>query len=178
MSLTVINMDFSKIVRSSFPGFYSLIFFLFSAVLISSCSDGKMLSSVKQAQQIRIAINNNNSEKFRALSTLPLTIRNQKWESAQDGYGFVLGVAKHTIISTDDLFNKTIPPFLKSLKIEGEQATTDITLTMLTAQFGKTINDWADLNLVIFKRGEGDVEHIVIMGFNKKTNKLKAIYIN
>ncbi|MFK5915780.1 MAG: hypothetical protein QM484_15545 [Woeseiaceae bacterium] len=176
--MKAIEMDLSKHVRNSPLGFYFLIFFLLSAVFLSACNGDKTLSTTEQAQQIRLAINNNDAEKLRTLSALPLMLRNQEWESAQDGYGFVLGVAKHTIISTNDLFNKTIPPFLKSLNIEGEQATTDITLTMLTSQLGKTINDWADLNLVIFKRGEGDVEHIVIMGLNKKTNKLNAIYIN
>ena len=171
-------MDLSKVIHSSFLGFYSLIFFLFSTVLLSSCSDGKTLSPAEHAQQVRLAINNGNAEKIHALSTLPLTLRNQEWESAQDGSGFVLGGVNQTTISTEELFNKTIPSFLKSLKIEGEQAVTDVTLNMFTSELGKSMNDWAELNLVLFKRGEGDVEHIVLMGLNKKTNKLKAIYIN
>lgn len=171
-------MDFSKIVRGSFLGSYSLIFFLFSATLLSACSDGKTLSPVEQAQQIRIAINNNDLEIFRTLSAIPLTIRNQEWESAKDGTGFVLGAAKRTLVSTEELFNKTIPSFLKSLKIEGEQAITDITSNMFTSELGNNMNDWSDLNLILFKRGEGDVEHIVLMGLNKKTNKMEAIYLN
>ena len=171
-------MDFSKINHNSFLGFYSLIFFLFCAAFLSACSGGKTLSPAEQALQIRLAINNNNIDQFRTLSTLPLTIRNQEWESAQDGYGFVLGAAKLTVISTEEKFNKTIPSFLKSVQIEGEKATTDITLTMLTSQLGPTINNWTDLNLIAFKRGEADVEHIVVMGLNKKTNKLDSIYLN
>lgn len=171
-------MDFSKIVRSSSLGFYSLIFFLFSASLLSACSGSKTFSPAEQAQQIRIAINNNNSEKLRSLSALPLAIRNQEWGSAKDGTGFFLGAAKHTLVSTEELFNKTIPSFLKSLKIEGEQAITDITLNMFSSELGKNMNDWADLNLILFKRGEGDVEHIVLMGLNKKSNKMEAIYLN
>lgn len=171
-------MEFSKMNRRSFLGFYSLIFFLFSVVFLSACNSGKTLSPAEQAQQIRTAINNNNLQTFRTLTALPLTISNQQWESAKDGYGFVLGVAKHTIISTDDLFNKAIPLFLKSLEIEGKKTMTDMTLNMFTSELGEKKNDWAGLNLILFKRGEGDVEHIVLMGLNKKTNKLNAIYLN
>ena len=37
---------------------------------------------------------------------------------------------------------------------------------------------WMSLNLYLLKRGEGDVEHIVLLGLDKNTNKLRAIYVN
>ncbi len=153
------------------------IFFLIS-IFLASCDSNITHSPTEQALQIRLSINNNNVKKLRALSSLPLIVREQEWESANDGSGFILGATKQSSISTDEAFNKKIMPFLKSLQIKGEQAITDITLNMFTTELGKQVNNWADLKLILFKRGEGDVEHIVLMGLSKKTNKLKAIYIN
>lgn len=157
---------------------YALPVFFLISIFLASCDSSITLSPTEQAQQIRHAINNDNVKKLRALSSFPLIVREQEWESAKDGSAFVLGVAKQSSISTDEVFNKKIMSFLKSLQIEGEQAITDITLNMFTSELGKQINDWADLKLILFKRGEGDVEHVVLMGLSKKTNKLKAIYIN
>lgn len=154
-----------------------LYLYCFYLILIS-CSSNTLPSITEQAHKIRLSINNNNTDKLRALSSLPLIVCEQEWESAKDGSGFVLGISEQSLISTDELFNKKIEPFLKSLKIEGVQAITDITLDMFTSELGKQADSWTDLKLVLFKRGEGDVEHIVLMGLNKKTNKLKAIYIN
>ena len=157
---------------------YALPVFFLISIFLTSCDSSIILSPTEQALEIRLSINNNNIKKLRALSSLPLIVREQEWESAKDGSGFVLGAAKQSSISTDEVFNKKIISFLKSLQIEGEQAITDITLNMFTTELGKQVNNWADLKLVLFKRGEGDVEHIVLMGLSKETNKLKAIYIN
>ena len=156
----------------------ALLLFSLTSLFLFSCDSNTSVTPSEQALQIRLSINNNNTDKLRALSSLPLIVLEQEWESAKDGSGFILGVTKQSVISTDELFNKKIEPFLKSLQIEGVQAITDITLNMFTSELGKQADSWTNLKLVLFKRGEGDVEHIVLMGLNKKTNKLKAIYIN
>ena len=154
-----------------------LLPFILSFLLVA-CDSTNTPSPTEQALQIRLSINNNNIEKFRALSSLPLIIREQEWESAKDGTGFILGAAKESLLSSDDEFNIKISTFLKSLQIEGEQAVTDITLNMFNDELGEQVNNWDDFKLILFKRGEGDVEHIVLMGLNKKTYKMEAIYIN
>ena len=155
---------------------YLPFLFLFS-IILTSC-DSNTLSPSEQAQLIRGAINNNDVKKFRELSALPLLLREQEWESAKDGTGFVLAATKQSLLATNEQFNKIIPSFLKSLHIEGEQAILDITLNMFSDELGNQVDGWTNLNLILFKRGEGDVEHIVLMGLNKKTNELEAIYIN
>lgn len=151
---------------------------LFSLVFLAACNSSNATSFTDEAVKIRLAINNNNVVQLRALTSIPLIIREQEWESAQDGKGFVLGKVNQSLISTNVLFNKKIPLFLQSLKIEGEKAITDITLDMFTDELGDQIKTWNKFKLILFKRGEGDVEHIVLIGLNKKTNKLNAIYIN
>lgn len=157
---------------------YALPVFFLISIFLASCNSSDTLSPTEQALQIRLSINNNNVDKLHALSSLPLIVREQEWKSAKDGSGFILGAAKQSLISTNEAYNIKITPFLKSLQIEGEQAITDITLNMFASELGKQANNWTDLKLILFKRGEGDVEHIVLMGLSKKTNNLKAIYTN
>lgn len=153
------------------------IYILF-IIFLTSCDVSKPLSPTEQALQIRLSINNNNLKTFRSLSTLPMMVNEQEWESAKDGTGFVLGASKQITLSTDVAFNETMPAFLKSVQIEGVKATTDITLNMFRTELGKHMPAWINLKPVVFKRGEGDVEHIVLMGLSKDTHKLKAIYFN
>ena len=164
-------MDFSKFYQTSLISLFSLIFLV-------ACNSSNADSITEAAMKIRFAINTNNAEQLHSLTTLPLTIREQEWESANDGTGFALGNVKLTSIPTNSHFNKLIPPFLQSVQIEGEKPVTDITLDMFKDELGKHITNWARFKLVLFKRGEGDVEHIVLMGLNKKTNKMEAIYLN
>lgn len=164
-------MEFSKAYRTALAAIFSLILF-------SACSTSNADSITNTAEKIRLAINRNNVELLRSLTVIPLSVREQEWESAQDGSGFVLGKVKETTLSTKSDFNNFMPAFLKSVEIEGEKASTDITLDMFTDELGKNIKYWSRFNLVLFKRGEGDVEHIVLIGLNKTSRKMEAIYIN
>jgi len=164
-------MDFSKKFRFSLLSFLYLLF-------LTACNSSHATSIAEVAEKIRFAVNNNNIEQFHSLTTLPLTIYEQEWESAQDGMGFVLGKFTQKDISTTSKFKAIIPDFLVSLQIEGKTPITDISLDMFKDELGNKLTFWKRFNLVLFKRGEGDVEHIVLMGLNKTTNKLSAIYIN
>jgi hypothetical protein len=37
---------------------------------------------------------------------------------------------------------------------------------------------WAGLELVLFKRGEGDVEHIAIVGVDGRSGKVTGLFVN
>jgi len=38
--------------------------------------------------------------------------------------------------------------------------------------------EWKSQDVFLFLRGIGDVEHIVILGVNRKTKKIKRLYFN
>lgn len=160
-------------------GFYFLSISLLLTFLITSCAIGKENSPVEQVNIIRQSINNNNVEELRSSSSLPLLFQEQEWASASDGYGFVLGNSKHTELSSNEEFSQHFGANIESIHIQGEQALSkDITLDLFTDELEKTREYWVSLSLYLLKRGEGDVEHIVLLGLDKKTNKLRAIYIN
>jgi len=157
---------------------YSLFIFLSIITILSACNN-KNISSIEQAQLIRLAINNNDIEKLRSFAALPVIIREQEWVTADDGYGFVLGIAKQLIISTNEEFNRYFKTSINSINISGKKIITkDITLTMFADELKGQKQNWNKLKLYLLVRGEGDVEHIVLLGLEPETNKLRAIYIN
>ncbi|MDR4515938.1 MAG: hypothetical protein MRK00_00850 [Nitrosomonas sp.] len=155
-----------------------IFLFLFS-ILTTSCNSNSTVSVNEQALKIRTSINDNKVENLYTLTSLPLIVREQEWQSADDGRGFILGKVNQIVLSTKYEFSTYMTPLLKNIVIEGQESISEgITLDIFTDELGKQSSNWNDLNLVLFKRGEGDVEHIILMGLSKETNKLRAIYIN
>lgn len=156
--------------------FLSLVLLITS---ITTCYNNSSPSSSEHALLIKKAINSNNVKALRSLTDLPLFFRNQEWESASDGYGFVLGSFKQIQLSSDAEFTKHFNKFIKTIQIEGNKVITqDISLDLFSEELRGQTKNWRTLKLHLLKRGEGDVEHIVLLGLDKNTNKLKAIYIN
>ena len=148
-------------------------------LILSACSNPNKLTSTEQAQLIRLAINDNNVNKLQRLSALPVFVREQEWVTANDGYGFVLGSAKQAKLLTNLEFMKYFKSSINSIHIESEKVIAeDITLSLFADELSEQIQHWNNLNLHLLVRGEGDVEHIVLLGLEKETNKFRAIYIN
>lgn len=160
-------MQSSKII-------YTLLFTLIISLLFSACKPNIKISYIEQAKNIRLSINDNNVEYFHSLVSSTLIVREQQWETAKDGIGFILGEVKQVLIQSDA---KTAS-FLKSIYIEGDKAISDVTLNMFHNELGAQIKRWEKYKLILFIRGEGDVEHIVLMGLDNKTRKLQALYVN
>lgn len=171
----MIYRTFKLIIKSLAP----LLVASLAVLSIAACNESKVLTSIEQAQLIRLAINNNDTKKLLSLSSLPLFIREQEWVTANDGYGFMLGKAKQNHLTTDDEFNQYFNTSINTVHIPGEQVITeDITTALFADELKDTNSYWNKLNLHLLKRGEGDVEHIVLLGLDKDTKKLRAIYMN
>lgn len=52
------------------------------------------------------------------------------------------------------------------------------TISDFTEEFNSIDEHWKSLDIMVFFRGQSDVEHIVILGFDKESLKLRAIYFN
>ena len=131
------------------------------------------------AQKIRSAINHNDIKAFEELSTLPLLVREQEWRSAIKGSGHILGSIHDFTIQSKENFEKKIKPFIHSVMIEGKEAKHEgIVLALFNYELVYQYNKWKGLSLYLFLRGSADVEHIVLLGIDKKSMKLKAIYVN
>lgn len=150
---------------------------IFMSLFILACQSETATS--ESALQIRTSINSNNVEQFESLIDYPLTVNEQVWESASDGSGFVLGKRSDKTIAQSSSASLEIKLLLESINIQGKSAITDgITLSLFSEELINQTQHWEDLDLVLFKRGEGDIEHVVLLGLNKKTKQLRSIYIN
>lgn len=133
----------------------------------------------ESALQIRSSINSNDVDLFESLIDFPLTVSEQVWQSATDGSGFVLGKRNDKTIVQSSSATLEIKLLLESINIQGMSAITDgITLSLFSEELTSQTQHWKNLDLVLFKRGEGDVEHVVLLGLNKKTKQLRSMYIN
>ncbi len=149
-------------------------------LLASACAADKQDTSDTTAQAFVNALNSDNVEKMQLLTDIPFFIRNQEWESAPDGYGFVLGGKKDQKLENKNQLLNALKNLSETVEVEGEKP------IPVQSPGGPSIKNelsgiestWESLDQYIFLRGMGDVEHIVIIGVNPKSKKVQALYIN
>jgi len=155
--------------------------FLFSCFLIlSACSKPVSVSEAQIATQFRNALNNKDITTLVRLLGTPLTAVEQQWETAKDGVGFVLASRQLKQIESAEKLKEFVIEFSSRAAIEGNDALLIMPseFTNFKAEFSGAENNWQQLTVYLFKRGEGDVEHIVLLGINPADKKIHAIYIN
>lgn len=159
--------------------FVNIIFVTLFAVLISGCLDKPDTPTLeKQSTLLRNAININNLSLLADASSIPFIVTKQEWETADDGYGFVLG-EKSTLLASNAKELNDVLKILEPIKIEGEEPIKQqFTVSDFTEEFNSIDEHWKSLDIIVFLRGQSDVEHIVILGFDKESLKLRAIYFN
>ena len=159
--------------------YINILFAAILAMFISGCINQSVtITPDEQAVSLRNAINTNDFILLSNSITLPLALSKQDWETANDGYGYVLG-AKYTQIAKNTKDLDEVFRVLEHVEIEGEYSLEqEFTHTDFRDEFAGIDYDWGSLKLVVFFRGQGDVEHIVVLGLDKTTSKLRAIYIN
>ncbi|KGJ89803.1 hypothetical protein [Colwellia psychrerythraea] len=159
---------------------YIHIFFAaFLVIFISGCTNQSVTETPeKKAVSIRNAINTNNFAFLANSISLPIILSKQDWKTADDGYGFVFG-SKNTLVANNTEELDGIFSILKNVEIEGDYPLEQgFNLIDFTDEFSGIEYYWEPLELFVFFRGQGDVEHIVVLGLDKKSLKLRAIYIN
>jgi len=158
-----------------------------SAICLSLCfifacnaNAEKALKHADIAIQFRDAINKDDINTLVKLTSAPLRIQEQEWQSAQDGIGFVLGKRNTQRIEKDADLSKFYAGFAPKIVIEGIQAipVAGEELDNFKEELAESSSQWRALHVYLFKRGEGDVEHIVLLGINPQNHKISAIYIN
>ena len=152
-------------------------------IIVSACGATEKnppKSTLKIAVDYRDALNDNNINALIQLSALPVTFINQEWESAPDGYGWVLGKKSTSKFDTQTGLNKFLEVLSPGINIEGTKAAL-IPRTeygRFKTEFSESEALWNNLKAYIFTRGEYDVEHITIIGVNPETYKVQALYAN
>ena len=153
---------------------------LFLTMFLSACVTTPKFTTNETANQFAKAINKNDAQILIALSGFPFYIHNQEWEAANDGYGFVLGKRDRRVFEK----NEKLLAYLRKLVEELEVDSVDgeyipvAEYSRFHNELGPYAMQWESQDAYLFLRGMGDVEHIMILGVNKKTKKVEQIYFN
>ncbi len=125
------------------------------------------------------AMNQSDIPTMMRLSGSPFLYRNQKWRSASDGAGFVLGDASDKRRKGDrqrrDLFRELAGAVKVQSERPAERAPSQESLRM--QHLKRAPAGWAPLHLYVFLRGSADVEHIALIGVDSK-GKVRGLYLN
>ena len=125
------------------------------------------------------AINAKDIDSMAKFAASPFRFRNQPWESAPDGSGFVLGAATERVANSSDELRTVLQDVAANVTIAEPTAVADPPpkADLLSEPLRGATSQWNDLDLVLFRRGEGDVEHVAIVGVDAK-GKVTGLYVN
>jgi hypothetical protein len=135
---------------------------------------------LRAAESFVKAINTGNALTALKLIDLPFLYRNQDWKDADVGEGHVLGVA-HDRVFTDAKSAATfMDKLVKDVRVESAKAEKDgpSKSAMLTDYLAGAPASWRDLELFFFVRGTGDVEHVVLIGMDSASGRVRGVYTN
>ncbi len=149
-------------------------------MLLNACVAAPKITTNEVANQFAKAINKNDAQILIALSGLPFYVHNQKWETASNGYGFVLGKRDRWVFDKNEklsVYLKELAEKLEVDNVDGEYIPV-AEYSRFHEEFGFYTTHWESQDAYLFLRGMGDVEHIVILGVNRKTKKIEQVYFN
>lgn len=149
---------------------------VFVLLLPGACTEQESVDKSRLAVSFVEAINQMNAAAMSKFTASTLLARNQAWESASDGYGFVLAKTDDQLLSNAAQVNSYFSVLIDRLSIESSKPIPTST-SQLTEQFKGIEQHWQGLEMYLFLRGMGDVEHILVVGVNAE-NKIAAIYFN
>jgi len=144
-------------------------------------SDAKVVpTDVEVAEKFVAALNHGSTEDLVSAAGYPFVFRNQEWESAKDGSGFVHGKSYDKSFAKKKALRTFLKTLVTAVKIENEKAATNPPSkeNLLLDNLKGSPAEWQRLNLILFGRGFGDVEHVAIIGVDSATHKVRGLYLN
>ena len=135
---------------------------------------------IDQASRFIQALNAKDTGGMAEVSGIPFHFRNQAWESAPDGAGLVLGRAEERVAADSAQLDPLLRELATNVAVVAPEPVVDPPLQsdLLSTPLRGASSAWAELALVLFRRGEGDVEHIAIVGVEPISGKVVGLYVN
>jgi hypothetical protein len=146
-----------------------------------ACESAPSVAPGQQAEQFVAALNAGSVDRMMAASRSPFGLRDQAWETAPDGEGFVLGKSDDRTCADDPCRRRLFADLVKRVKIEGGKAERRLAPgDSSLADFLKgTPAQWREgVEWFLFLRGSGDVEHVALVGVDSRRRKIAALYVN
>lgn len=152
----------------------------FLAMFLSACDVAPQSTTSEVATLFVQALNQDNLDVLTDHSELPFYIYSQQWNTAGDGHGFVLGEKKKTILNNKGDVSAYMRSLIRDLETESidAQYIPVAEYSRFQEELGATVTMWESQDVFLFLRGMGDVEHIIMLGVNRKTKKIQQLYFN
>ena len=147
-------------------------------ILVSTiaCTKTQPASPAEVSAKFVMSLNHKDMDTLVRLSATPLWVRQQDWESAKDGAGFILGKANDINLADSESIKKYFSDLIKKISVEREKPD-HVSLSLLQDELKGSEQLWGGLSIQLFRRGMGDVEHIFVIGVDGK-GKVAAVYLN
>jgi hypothetical protein len=131
------------------------------------------------AQGFVKAVNQGNAPVALKMAGLPLIYRNHEWKDGSAG-GHVLGKAQDRTYPDQASAAAFIKKLVRDVRLEKTQAETlgPSKAELLSDYLKEAAAGWRDLELFFFIRGSADVEHVVIIGVDPATERVRGVYTN
>jgi hypothetical protein len=141
---------------------------------------GTAPADVEVAERFVVALNAGKVQDMASNSSVSFAFRNQEWESAKDGSGFVHGKTDDKLFTKKKLLTSFLGTLVGKVKIESEKAAERPPSkdALLADNLKDAAATWRGLHLFVFLRGSGDVEHVVIVGVDSAHHKVRGLYLN
>jgi len=151
---------------------------VFACLTLCACQSPS-LEPERRATGFVQALNARDIDLMAEFAATPFRFRDQEWKSAPDGSGFVRGAATERVANTSEELRTLLLDVGANVKIADPTPVADppSKADLLSDPLSGAPIQWNELNLVLFRRGEGDVEHIAIVGVDSK-GKVKCLYVN
>lgn len=157
----------------------SLRLCLVASLVVAGCQAAAPLEPALAAGSFIQALNAKNVERMNGLSAAPFRYRNQAWESAADGSGLVLGKAEDRVAKGPEELRALLQDVIARVQVEDPSPVQNAPPKpeLLNGPLRGAPPAWGEMNLVLFRRGEGDVEHVAIVGVDA-AGKVTGLYVN
>lgn len=146
----------------------------------SAAPEGSAADAIVAAETFVAALNDEDVAALTRVSQTPFEFREQEWTNAPGGSGFVLGEAKDRELPTSATLEAFFQELVKHVATDSRRAAKNPSPreALLAKQLAGAPAAWQALELVVFLRGEGDVEHIAIVGVDRRTRRVAGLYVN
>ncbi len=139
---------------------------------------GQGFSATAHADAFVGALNAGNVTVLMEVSADPLFFRNQQWQSASDGSGFVLGQVKDETVKGKKQRKAFFRRLVGKVRVKKPEGSSAALSSFEKEELKGACERWAGLELVVFTRGFGDIEHIALVGIDPQSGKVAAFYVN
>ena len=145
----------------------------------AACSLLEKPSDASIAEHFIAGVNARNIDQVVGTSKTPFVFQNQAWESAKDGSGFALGRVDERHANDIGSLRALISDVIGTIRIEQPKPVNKPpNKETLLKDYLSQSSEWKPLQIFVFLRGMGDVEHIALVGVDPNSHRVVAFYVN